>query len=247
MKRRRFLVGVGGATALAGCLGSARKRYPWPVIDGGTLSGWERSGQRSDEYDVSYRGIDVLSVHERTRTYDHSELRRSITALSRGEVDQSFVRFVASRMTLDGIGRRFVTPERFLDDAMAGVESGFRAQGLESIERIEPVEPHPETDDELVEYRAELPLPSFPREVNAGGFSTTAEFVGRPLVMEGTFAIWKPEPDTAYVAGGVFPAAGALDTLRPERIGVDALDVLDRGFDFAQLRERVVSLVEATG
>ncbi|WP_122090214.1 hypothetical protein [Halalkalicoccus subterraneus] len=247
MKRRRFLVGVGGAAALAGCLESTRERYPWPVIDEQALSEWERYGERSDQYDVTYRGIDALSVHERTHTYDHSETRRSIAELSRGEVDRSFARFVASRMTLEGIGRRFATPERLVDDAMAGVESGFRTRGLESIERVDPVDPHPEIDGELVEYRAERPLPSFSREVSVGGFSTTVEFAGTPLEMEGTFAVWKPEVETAYVAGGVFPAAGALEALLPEGIGTDALDAFAGQFDSARLRERVVSLVEATG
>lgn len=246
MKRRQFLVGVGGMAALAGCLGSAREQYPWPVVGEEALSGWERLSDRTNEYDVSYRGIDALWVHERTYRYDYTELRESVAELSHGELDRS-LRFAASRLTLEGIGRRFATPERLVDDAMAGVESRFRDRGLESIERVDPVEPYPETDGELIEYRAERSLPSFSREVSAGGFSTTVEFAGAPLEMEGVFAVWKPETDTAYVAGGVFPAEGALDAIVPSEMGIDLLDMLDIEFDPAELRERVVALVEATG
>ncbi|MDL5362414.1 hypothetical protein [Halalkalicoccus sp. NIPERK01] len=247
MKRRQVLGGVVGMAALAGCLGSARETYPWPVIDDDALEGWGRLSERSDEYEVSYRGIDALSVHERTYTYDYTALRESIAEFSRGEVDRSLARFVASRMTLEGIGRRFATPERLVDDAMRGVESGFRARGIEAVERVDPADPLPAMDGEIVEYRGLTPLPPFSREVSAHGVSTTVEFSGQPLDMEGVFAVWKPAVDTAYVAGGVFPPEDALETLVPGVSGVSLASVLDLGFDPSTLREQVVGLVEATG
>lgn len=248
MKRRQVLGGVAGMAALAGCLGStSHEEYPWPAIDGDALEGWERLSERTDEYDVSYRGIDALSVHERTYTYDYTALRESVAELSRGEVDRSLARFVASRMTLEGIGRRFVTPERLVDDAMRGVEVGFKNRGIESVERVEPVSPLPETDGEIVEYRGETDVPSFSRDIDAAGFSTTIEFAGEPLDTEGVFAVWKPDVDTAYVAGGVFPPEDAFETLVPGSTGIDLVDILDLGFDPAEFRERIITLIEATG
>ncbi|MCH7659367.1 MAG: hypothetical protein IH933_01895 [Euryarchaeota archaeon] len=248
MKRRQVLGGVAGMVALSGCLGSASDgEHPWPVVDEERLAEWERLSERSDEYNVSYRGIDALTVHERTYTYDYTELRESVAELSQGEIDRSLARFVASRMTLEGVGRRFVTPERLVDDALDGVESGLKDRGMESIERVEPGSPLPDVDGEIVEYRGETDIPSFSREIDVSGFSTTIEFAGEPLETEGVFAVWKPEVDTAYVAGGVFPLADALETLVPESAGIDLVDLLDLEFDPAEFRETFVSLIETTG
>ncbi|ADJ14305.1 hypothetical protein [Halalkalicoccus jeotgali] len=249
MKRRQVLASAAAAGALAGsgCLGSAREEYPWPVVDEEALSGWERLDELTDEYAVTYWGIEALTVHERTYTYDHSAFRDSLRNLSGDEVDRSLARFVASRMTLEGIGRPFATPERLVDDAMRGIEAGFRERGMEAIERVEPSAPLPETDGELVEYRGAMPIPAFTREVEAYGVSTTVEFEGDDLDMEGVFAVWKPESDTTYVAGGAFPAADALGTLVPEASGLDVATLLDLEFDPARFRETIVALVEATG
>ncbi|MEM4782204.1 MAG: hypothetical protein QXG03_11675 [Halalkalicoccus sp.] len=249
MKRRQILVGVGatGMGALAGCLGSARDDYPWPVVDSEALEGWDPLSERTDEYAVSYRGIDALSVHERTHRYDYTPLRESVVALSNGEIDRSLARFVASRLTIEGIGRRFVTSERLVDDAMRGIESRFSARNVESVERIEPGEPAPNIEGELVEYRGETDVPPFSREFDAYGVSMTVEFAGEPLDTEGIFAVWKPAVDTAYVAGGMYPAADALETLVPGAAGIDLVDALDLPFDPAEFRSEIVSLVEATG
>jgi hypothetical protein len=175
VKRRELLGGVAGAGALAlgGCLGSAREVYPWPTVDEETLAGWDRLYERSDEYGVSYWGIEALSVHERRYSYEYTELRDSVAGLTGNEIDRSLARFVASRMTLEGIGRPFATPERLVDDAMEGIESELREEGLESIERVETTDPLPAVDGEIVEYRGEIGIPSFSREVDAYGVSTT--------------------------------------------------------------------------
>lgn len=247
MKRRQVLVGAAGMTALAGCLGSARDDYPWPVVDSEALAEWDRLSDRTDEYAVSYRGIDALSVHERRYTYDYTALREAVAELSGGEIDRSLARFAASRLTLEGIGRRFVTPERLLDDAMRGIESRFSARNVEAVERVEPAEPLPDVDGELVEYRGETAMEPFTRELDAYGISMTIEFAGEPIDTEGVFAVWKPEPDTAYVAGGMYPDAEALETLVPGAAGVDLVELLDLPFDPAEFRGEIVSLIEATG
>lgn len=248
MKRRQVLGSIAGMAALAGCLGDeSREEYPWPVVEEDALEGWERRSERSDEYDVSYWGIDALVVHERTRTYEHALLRDALDEFSDGTIDRGLTRFVASRMTLEGIGRRFATPERLVDDAMAGVESEFRSRGFDSFERIEPRDPRPETDGEVVEYQGQRDVPSFTQDVDAYGVSTTVELGGNPLDIEGVFAVWKPATDTAYVAGGVFPAEDALETLAPGTGGIDPASVLDLGFDPTEFRETVIELIEATG
>lgn len=249
MRRRELLGGVAGAGALAlgGCLGSARGEYPWPTVDEEALAGWDRLYERSDEYGVSYWGIEALSVHERRYSYEYTELRESVAGLTGHEIDRSLARFVASRMTLEGFGRPFATPERLVDDAMAGIESELREQGLESIERVEPTDPLPAVDGELVEYRGEIDIPSFSREVDAYGVSTTIESDGDPLDAEGVFAVWMPEDDTAYVAGGVYPAEDALERFVPAAAGLDIGTLLGLETDPTELRERIVALVEATG
>jgi hypothetical protein len=248
MKRRQVLGGVAGMAALSGCLGTAsNSEHPWPVVDDESLAEWERLSERGDEYEVSYRGIDALTVHERTYTYDYTELRESVAELSRGGIDRSLVRFVASRMTLEGIGRRFVTSERLVDDAMNGVESGLRNRGVQSVERVDPVSPLPNVDGEIVEYRGETDVPSFSHAIEFSGFSTTIEFAGEPLDTEGVFAVWKPDANTAYVAGGIFPPADALETLVPQSAGIDIVDALGLEFDPAEFREKIIALIEATG
>lgn len=247
MKRRHVLASVAGTVALAGCLGSAREEYPWPRVEEDALSGWERYDERTDEYDVSFRGIDALTVHERTYTYEYTALRESLAEFSGDEIDRSLARFVASRLTLEGIGRPFATPERLVEDAMGGIESEFHEEGLRSVERVDPTEPLPETDGEIVEYRGETDIPPFTDEIDAYGISTTVESDGEHLDMEGLFAVWTPEADTAYVAGGVFPAGEALDTLVPAAAGIDVASVLGLEVDPAEFRERIIDLIEATG
>lgn len=248
MKRRQVLGGVAGMAALSGCLGSASSsEHPWPVVDDESLVEWERLSERSDEYEVSYREIDALTVHERTYTYDYAELRESVAELSEGEIDRSLARFVASRMALEGIGSRFATAERLVDDAMSGVEAGLRNRGVESVERVDPVSPLPDVGGEIVEYRGETDVPPFSRDIDFSGFSTTIEFAGEPLDTEGVFAVWKPESDTAYVAGGVFPPADALETLVPQSAGIDIVEALDLEFNPAEFREKIIALIEATG
>lgn len=249
MKRRQLLGSVAGAAALSlgGCLGSAREEYPWPTVEEDALEGWERISERTDEYDVSYRGVDALSVYERTRTYDYVELRESIAEFTDREVDRSLARFGASRMTLEGVGRRLATPERLVDDAMRGVESRFESRGIESVERVDPVEPLPDVDGEIVEYRGETVIPSFSREIDAYGVSTAIEFDGGAIDTEGVFAIWKPEADTAYLAGGMYPAEDALEALVPGAAGIDAASALGLDADPAEFRGEIVALIEATG
>lgn len=249
MKRRQVLGGVAGAAALSlgGCLGSAREEYPWPTVEEGALEGWERLSERTDEYDVSYRGIDALSVHERGHTYDYVELRESVADLTDEEIDRSLARFGASRLTLEGVGRRFATPERLVDDAMRGVESRFESRGIESVERVDPSEPLPEVDGELVEYRGETAVPAFSREIDVYGFTTTIGFDEGSLDTEGVFAVWKPEDDTAYVAGGMYPAEGALESLVPDAGGIDVASALDLEVDPEEFRAEIIALIEATG
>lgn len=249
MKRRQVLGGVAGAAALSlgGCLGSAREEYPWPVVDERSLDGWERLSDRTDEYDVSYRGIDALSVHERGYTYDYVELRESVADLTDEEIDRSLARFGASRLTLEGVGRRFATPERLVDDAMRGVESRFESRGVESVERVDPSGELPDVDGELVEYRGETAVPSFSREIDVHGFSTTVEFDEGSLDTEGVFAVWKPENDTAYVAGVMYPAEGSLESFVPDAGGIDVASILGLEVDPAEFRAEIVALIEATG
>lgn len=249
MKRRQVLGGVAGAVSLSlgGCLGSAREEYPWPRVDEEALAGWERLSERTDEYDVSYRGIDALSVHERGHTYDYVELRESVAELTDEEIDRSLARFGASRLTLEGVGRRFATSERLVDDAMRGVESRFESRGVESVERVDPTEPLPDVDGEIIEYRGETSVPSFSREIDAFGISTTIESGGGAIDTEGVFAIWKPEDDTAYVAGGMYPAEGALESFVPDAGGIDVASVLGLEVDPEEFRAEIVALIEATG
>lgn len=192
-------------------------------------------------------GIDALSVYERGYSYDYVELRDSIAEFTDEEIDRSLARFGASRLTLEGVGRRLATAERLVDDAMRGVESRFASRGVESVERVDPSGPLPDVDGEIVEYRGETPVPSFSREIDAYGVSTRIEFGGEAIDTEGVFAIWKPEADTAYLAGGMYPAEGALETLVPGAAGIDVASTLGLDADPVEFRGEIVALVEATG
>lgn len=251
MNRRQVLGAMAGMTALAGCTDAeADGEYPWPTVGEDARDGWERTAERGTTHEWSRWGIDALTVHERTHTYDYRDLRESISERTDGELDRSFARFVASRLALDGIGRRLATPERLADNAMGQIEGRFRNNGIESIERVEAGEPLPSIDGEIIEYRGSYGVPAFTREIEAYGTSRTIDFESGAIAIEGVFGVWKPNAKTAFIAGGAYPSENYT---REKSVSLESeTDIefttdIDLEIDPASLRERIIALIEATG
>lgn len=251
MNRRRVLGAVAGMAALAGCSNAdADDEYPWPIVGEAAREGWERTDEHANTHEWSRWGIDALTAHERTHTYDYRELRESVSERTNGELDRSFARFVASRLTLEGIVRRLATPERLADDAMSQIEERFRNHGIESLETVEPSEPLPSVDGEIIEYRGQFEIPPLTREIEAYGRSHTVDFESGTIAIEGVFAVWKTSAGTAFIAGGAYPGENYTrekDVFSENGVDADLTTSIDLEFDPAELRAGIVALIEATG
>lgn len=252
MNRRQLLGAVaGGTAALAGCIDTAADEYPWPSVEESAREGWERIDERRSVYERSWLGIDAVTVHERTHVYGYRELRERIDDRTGETFDRDLARFVATRLTLEGISRRAATTDRIAGPVMDRIEAEFRDQGIESLETVEPDEPLPDIDGERFEYRGRTEIPRLTRELEAYGRTRTVDFEGGTIDVEGLFAIRKPDVETAYVAGGAYPAENYARerTLSPDGDDSD-LEVtagIDLELDPATLRERMVALIEGVG
>ncbi|WP_158055646.1 hypothetical protein [Halorussus halophilus] len=258
MNRRKYLLGVGGLGALAGCTSNSEttvnedvpESVAWPSVETG--NSWHRARQRSARYERETLGINVTAF-ERTRVYENAALRKRIEKQTLGQFEGSLASFFASHIDLRGSATVAASSGKISELVAPKFREQLGSHGVENVEEVEAISPKPDVGGlqaVFKEYRGAYPTPKIEKTVHIDGVGKrriSAE--ARELPVAGFYAVWKDGTGTAYAAGGAYPAENfseeetiSLSASKGE--GVDLVVRVNLEFGPEQLREELVSLVE---
>lgn len=258
MNRRKYLLGVGGLGALAGCTsesdesndGKVPKNVAWPAVEVGQK--WNRANQRSARYERETLGVNVTAF-ERTRVYENTALRKRIKKQTLGQFEGSLASFFASRIDLRGSATVAASSGKIAELVAPKFREQLQSHGVEDIQKVEANSPKPDVGGMqavISEYRGRYPTPKIEQTVNIDGVGKrhiSADASEVPVA--GLFTVWKDGTGTAYAAGGAYPAENfqqedTVSLSASEGEGVDLVVRVNLAFGPKKLRENLVSLVE---
>ena len=245
-----LLVGVSGVRLGDSAARGARNEPGplWPTITSPWVSEWKQAARDREEFD---RGVSFVSVTGtgRTRIFGYEPLRRRVSERFDVRFRSTLATFFATQVTLGGFFTAAVTPEIIGEQIEPQFVERMRNRDVHDIRRIEPAAPLPDVPEpnEIYEYRGEYTLPERVQrrasatgsgggesgEGGADGAAGTAEGV-IPIV--GLFAVWKTESETAFAAGGAYPATGSVEVED---------GTVDLQFDPERFRVRMNGMVES--